>query len=389
MNKHKYDKYKTKYLNLKNMLGGYDCDSHNLGGYVKRPPITFTMGYSNSVLVCKFINNQRNKISDPIINQQYREYVCDNYKALNNNINMHSKYKDLINFLETYIDRLDSDIDKYIDIVTGIFLISLFLDHIKNKGMDYPMYLSPVYEEHVSNYDVLSIIDGMSTLNDVRDNVLAIYDKILYHRQDRFIIVPFVSVSGIFGLNSFLHLYFNNIAPVGISITKSSSAHMNILETKMMATMHDYQHFVNRYLKINEHDMKNYNNIYDSVFENFKKYNYVENYRIIALLFFLINEIGYVPLHNSTEKSNLLKNINDRFQTYYLQDSEQYMTEDELKSTYAVEMSDLIPIIESTLKYGNDVGSDTDITNFRNYGLYVNKHMKDMIELFFRRYPNF
>ena len=52
----KYLKYKQKYLNTK---GGnvYDCDSHNLAKYVRVPPIAFTMGYSDTTLLCKFINN--------------------------------------------------------------------------------------------------------------------------------------------------------------------------------------------------------------------------------------------------------------------------------------------------------------------------------------------
>lgn len=374
----KYLKYKQKYLNTK---GGnaYDCDSHNLAKYVRVPPIAFTMGYSDTTLLCKFINNKRNNINNYEINEQYREYVCDKYKALNNEIKLSDKYANILPALNTFIENLDPENSQYVKIITGLFLISLFLDHIDKKGLDYPIYTSLVSDKILSNKDILSLIISINEIN-IIDIIVQLHDAILYHKQDRFIVVPHISSSGIFGLNSFLHMYFNHMAPIGIPITKAPSAHVDTLETRLTGTMHDYQHFVNRYINIKENDMTYYNNIYDNIFNNFKKQPFVNNYKIIALLFFLINEIGHVPSTDDNAKTNLIKKIDERFGPYNFQDIEAFVPEPELVKLYAIEMADLIPLFEKTLKYGND--AEYDITNFRNYGPYLNKHFKEILKLF-------
>lgn len=120
-------------------------------------------------------------------------------------------------------------------------------------------------------------------------------------------VVPFTSISGAFGFNTFLYLYLNGISPVAITLSPYKVHYDAFRGNTYNVAMHDFSHYV-IYARALEHSSLHSNNIkVDSTGQTYY-HNLSQAYRtlfdrysnnitllksFILLLFVVIHEVGY------------------------------------------------------------------------------------------------
>ena len=85
--------------------------------------------------------------------------------------------------------------------------------------------------------------DKFANINNVEEEIEYILNKISEHiAEQEPLLVPFISNSGLYGLNSFLVLYINGVSPVGIT-NERSLAHGGAFSDSLLEPIeHDLQH---------------------------------------------------------------------------------------------------------------------------------------------------
>lgn len=85
--------------------------------------------------------------------------------------------------------------------------------------------------------------DKFANINNVEEETEYILNKISEHMAEQEpLLVPFISNSGLYGLNSFLILYINGISPVGITNEMSIAHGGAFLDSLLEPIEHDLQH---------------------------------------------------------------------------------------------------------------------------------------------------
>lgn len=159
-------------------------------------------------------------------------------------------------------------------------------------------------------------------------------------------VAPFICNSGVFGYNTFLCLYFHNIAPVSIATNLTPRLHVAI-QTCFEAADHDLRHYSGRYCKIEPAMRDKYKEIYFELLDGYRELNsdeQRERRRLLFFLFFLINEIAYGRNNKSYEALRAV--IIHRF----VSDKRRGMDKQKYRRKYLVEIEDLVPVLVEDLQ---------------------------------------
>jgi len=163
---------------------------------------------------------------------------------------------------EEYITKYDEYI-RVLDVIYEESAYDVEPIFIKLKNV-----LHRLYEEGRLN-PVHFIVENLSKISDLKHIGLKfwsdqmeedkIYDFMLKYEKSYDNYVPFTSTTGLFGINTYLYLYFNKIYPVACSI-KPYIVHGGIFEGSIKVMFHDFLHneIIQNFRNLNEDKYDDY-----------------------------------------------------------------------------------------------------------------------------------
>ena len=159
-------------------------------------------------------------------------------------------------------------------------------------------------------------------------------------------VAPFICNSGVFGYNTFLCLYFHNIAPVSIATNLAPRLHVAI-ETSFEAADHDLRHYSQRYCEITPTLRDKYKEVYFEILDGYRELDKEEQRqrrRLLFFLFFLVNEIAF---GRSTMSYEALREV---IGWRFISCERGGMSEKKYRRKFLVEVEDLVPVLVEDLQ---------------------------------------
>lgn len=159
-------------------------------------------------------------------------------------------------------------------------------------------------------------------------------------------VAPFICNSGVFGYNTFLCLYFHDIAPVSIATNLTPRLHVAI-QTTFEAADHDLLHYSLRYCPITLDMRDKYKQVYFELLAGYRELDrdeQRERRRLLFFLFFLINEIAFG--RTTLSYADLREVISRRFVSH----EREGMNEKKYRRKFLVDVEDLVPVLAEDLR---------------------------------------
>lgn len=225
---------------------------------------------------------------DPWIdgNMNFAKQIVSFYRDSSNFTLKNWKLKD--DFFNLFIGKFDEYCDNVLDyyhieynddnleIDLGILNIRNTLVNLHQEGKLKPCHFIPAYVNIffryksiplplLKNYDIKIIFDGFH-----QDKI---YEYFIFYGEKYHDLVPFISKNGIFGMNTYLYLYFNGIFPVASSFTPYD-VHNKIFSGQIDVMVHDIIHYsVIKDFEIKNQDiypqyLQKLKNIYELIFKD-------------------------------------------------------------------------------------------------------------------------
>ena len=363
--------------------------------FVTVPSKAFNMGISQAKILVDYSKG---------ITTDYLEYILSGLNELHDSMSHQISHKLLDHFsayLKGYMEKNaeNMNIHNFANVPLAALVMCLHVECVLDDPENKIVFTGLCTHNYNSERCYKTITD---TIKMIDINIMPDFDTLLpqYYVDlcgtinTHYIVLPFISKSGAFGYNTFLYLITEKIAPVGICINKNTNLHAGMINQPLSVFAHDYQHYVNRYANITGDLHSCYCQTYQHILFTFKARKLKENYRLLFYLFFLINEIAYVPSNFDNKKSinnakylpqkvmeckpSIIEKITNRCPLYdstIFSELESSLEREQIWQIYALEFADFLDVFRRSLKY------DQYPEDWRHTGAYVQYCLFDMHDL--------
>lgn len=332
----------------------------------------FQANFSKAKILVDFFVNKTKK-------QEYDEYIRQGIEDLIQTLNT-ERYGNFLFNIDQVLNSISVNDNDFTSIsIMVLSLITFLLSEGKTFLSGEYKYKFCYETEYLNNCKT----ECRVYMSDLYERYIGDFSSPTRCKNKHMIVAPFICPSGAFGYNTFLYLYFNNIAPIGFSTNLNPKLHVAI-GTSFEASNHDIRHYGYRYCMIPLDVQEKYRRIYYEILEDYNmltQESQLLRRKYLFFLFFLINEIafGYIDL----KYKYLKREIRLRFSCPKFQPD--LMSRDEYRLAYLVDSEDLVPVLVEDLHISY-IENPYDITSMNDY---VIGSLLDLADIFQDRFGIF